>query len=166
VNGVVILQATPAGTSGFRQGLANSTWLRKLELVHGEAYSASLQEFVVDLSEDRAGHFVTVGEFEDTTELKPRQTILRTTISSLPGEPYTLLQPIPLKIDQVGEGDFLAGFDEANIAMSGETSQEAFQNLIAEILNAFESFSVEEANLGPEPARQLRILKKYLAPQQ
>lgn len=166
MNGAVRLQTTSAGTSGFRPGLASSTSLRKLELAQGEAYRLSSQTFVLDLNEGTKKHFVIVGEFEDATGLKPRQTILRTAISSLPGEPYTLLQPIPVKIEQIEEGDFLAGFDEANVAMSGETYQEAFQNLVAEVLNSFESFITEEANLGPEPARQLGILKKYLAPQQ
>lgn len=83
-------------------------------------------------------------------------------ISSLHDEPYTLLQPIPIRIEKVEEDDFLACFEEANISMSGETPDEAFQNLIADILEAFELFCTEETTLGPEPTRQLDVLRRYL----
>ena len=86
----------------------------------------------------------------------------RAFISSLPGEPYTLLRPIPVKIEQVEQDDFLARFEEANIGMSGETAQEALQNLLIDVLDAFELFCKEETNLGPEPTCQLRVLRRYI----
>ena len=86
-------------------------------------------------------------------------------ISSIPSEPYILLRSISVKIKRIEDNDFLASFEEANISMSGETEQEALQNLIAHILDVFEIFSEEESSLGPEPARQLRVLKQYIKPQ-
>lgn len=85
-------------------------------------------------------------------------------LHSFPGEPYDILQPIPIKIECMGEDDFLASFDEVNLSIGGETEQEALQNIIAEILDTFEIFSGEEYRIGPEPAHQLRVMKKYLKP--
>ena len=87
----------------------------------------------------------------------------RTHIDQFPGESYALRRPIPVAIQRLEADDFVASFEEANLAVSGETSQEAFQNLAIEILNLFEIFSEEESNLGPEPTRQLKVLKQYLA---
>lgn len=159
---IVIGHTTPAGSIRSRPGLTNSTGLYRLDLGYEEADPL----FFFDLSRNVAVDYVIIGEFEDTRQLKSPQGIIRTFINSLPGEPYALLEPIPVKIETVGDGDYIASFDEANIAISGETYQEAFQNLIAEILNSFENFIREEGNLGPEPSRQLRILKRYLKSQQ
>lgn len=86
-------------------------------------------------------------------------------INSLPGEPFNLLKPIPVKIERVDKNDFLVSFEEANITMPGESDQEAFQNLIGHTLDVFEALSNEETSLGPEPARQLKVLRKYLSVQ-
>jgi len=86
-------------------------------------------------------------------------------IYSLPGEPYKLLKPIPVKLEQFGEHEFVATFQESNIAVSGESPREVFQDLIGHILDMFEILIGEESTLGPEPTRQLRVLKKHLAPQ-
>lgn len=86
-------------------------------------------------------------------------------INSLPGEPFNLLKPIPVKIERMDENDFLASFEEANITMPGESDLEAFQNLLGHTLDVFEALSNEETSLGPEPARQLKVLRKYLSVQ-
>ena len=165
MNGNVAIYTSSAGSSAFRSSLASSTWHQVLYLTPGQAYALPTELFWLDLPEDPISLSVAVDEFADAAELIPLRGAIRTTIGLLPGEPYTLLRPIPVRIEQVEAGDFLAEFDEANIAISGETYQEAFQNLIAEILNAFENFSTEEASLGPEPTRQLKVLRNYLRPQ-
>lgn len=159
---IVIGPTTPAGSYKLRPGFVNSSGLYRLDLGYEEADPL----FFLDFSKNPAEDHVIFGEFEDTTQLKSPQGIIKTFIDSLPGEPYTLRRPIPVKIETVGDEDYLASFDEANIAISGETYQEAFQNLVAEVLNSFENFIREETNLGPEPSRQLKILKRYLEPQQ
>ncbi len=83
------------------------------------------------------------------------------TVSSLPSEEFDLLAPFILKIEEE-EGEFLACFEEANIGMSGGTKEEAIENLLADILDTFALFSKEETNLGPEPARQLSVLRRYI----
>ena len=74
---------------------------------------------------------------------------------------YRILQPIPLEIKRVGIGDFEASFREANIAMSGRDSNDAFQALVAEILDTFDLL-LREQSLGPDAAEQLRILHTYI----
>lgn len=97
--------------------------------------------------------------------LRSRNNVLLTYIKNLPGEPYIVRKPIPVKIEQTDEDDHTASFEEANLAISGSTEQEAFQNLILEILNAFEDFCGEEQALGLEPSRQLVIFRQYLVRQ-
>lgn len=83
------------------------------------------------------------------------------TVSSLLNEEFEVLTPLVLKIDEE-EGEFIACFEEANIAMSGDTEEEAIENVLADILDTFVLFSKEETNLGPKPARQLSVLRRYL----
>ena len=89
--------------------------------------------------------------------------VTREKIYSLPGEPYRLLKPIPVKKERVGDNEILASFEEANIAISGESEEEAFQDLVGHILDVFEALRAEETRLGPGPARQMRVLNEYLA---
>lgn len=74
---------------------------------------------------------------------------------------YRILQPIPLEIKRVGTGNFEASFNEANIAMSGSDSNDAFQALVAEILDTLDLL-LSEPSLGPDAAEQLRILRTYI----
>ena len=96
------------------------------------------------------------------TNFNPIDNISHTSIRNFPGEPYAVRSPIPVSIERIDEGDYLASFEEANIASSGITFQEAYQNLAIELLNIFEKFTEEKNNLGPEPTRQLNILRRYL----
>ena len=74
---------------------------------------------------------------------------------------YRILQPISVKIRRVEIGDFEASFREANIAMSGSDSHDAFQALVAEILETFDVL-LREQHLGPDAAEQRRILHTYI----
>lgn len=87
------------------------------------------------------------------------------TVSSLENEEFELLVPFVLTIEEE-EGEFLARFEEANIAMSGDTEKEAIENVLADILDTFILFSREETNLGPEPARQLSVLRRHIRSKQ
>jgi hypothetical protein len=82
-----------------------------------------------------------------------------------PGEPYRLLKPISVQIKSLGDDDFLASLSEANIAISGDSPQEAFQSLASHILDVFEILEREESTLGPEPTRQLAVLREHIAAQ-
>ncbi len=54
-----------------------------------------------------------------------------------------------------------AMFADANIAMSGVDTQDAYQSLIAEILDTFDTLSVEPI-LAPEAVAQFEILKNHI----
>ena len=55
----------------------------------------------------------------------------------------------------------MAAFREANIAMSGSDNNDAYQALVAEILETFDVL-IGERNLGQDAAEQLRILSTYI----
>ena len=75
---------------------------------------------------------------------------------------YRVRQSLPVKITRIGAGNFEASFREANIAISGTDSDDAYQALVAEILDTLDTL-VEEPNLIPRAARQLQILREYIA---
>ncbi len=83
-------------------------------------------------------------------------------IDNLDEPGYRLLRPIPVEIRRVEYGYFLASFSDANIAISGQDSDDAFQTLKVEIIETFEVL-IEEPNLGPDAKEQLRTLNIYIA---
>ena len=74
---------------------------------------------------------------------------------------YDVLRRIPVEIRRVGIGDFEASFREANIAISGSDQNDAYQALVAEILDTFDVL-LSEQNLGPDAAEQRRLLNAYI----
>ncbi|HYN19458.1 MAG TPA: hypothetical protein VE078_00745 [Thermoanaerobaculia bacterium] len=83
-------------------------------------------------------------------------------ISTLAPEPYELLRPIPVLIRLSGD-EFVASFMEANVNASGETQQEAFENVKSLILDVFDSLRSHPAEkLGPEPTRRLAVLRNFI----
>ena len=83
------------------------------------------------------------------------------TIDSLGEEDYTVLRPIPYQIKQLRADDFLATFDEGNIAIGGDDAQDAYQSLVAEILDTLDRLS-SESRLSPAASRQLETLRRYI----
>ena len=83
-------------------------------------------------------------------------------ITTMAPEPYKILQSIPAVVVPAADG-FNATFFDANIATSGDTQEEAFSNLRSLILDTFEYLGSEaQETLGPEPARQLAVLREFL----
>ncbi len=79
------------------------------------------------------------------------------------GEPgYYLLRPIPAEISQVGPATFEASFAAANIAMVGTDTDDAFQGLVAQLLDTFDGLVDAESRLGRSAAEDLRVLRTYL----
>ncbi len=83
-------------------------------------------------------------------------------IEDLREDEYRVLQPIRVRVKRIGLGNFEASFPEANISISGIHSDDAYQALVAEILDTFDILN-EEAVLGPAASDQLRILRTYIA---
>jgi hypothetical protein len=73
-----------------------------------------------------------------------------------------VLRPILIEIERIGDTDFTASFKEANIAIGGLDRQDAYQALVAEILDTFDALTEEENNLGPDAATQLQTLRAYI----
>jgi hypothetical protein len=83
-------------------------------------------------------------------------------VDSFAPEPYRVLKPILVSVHCV-EGGFNAGWFDANIRSSGDNEEEAVSNLKSLILDLVDSLSKESAEkLGPEPTRQLAVLKEYI----
>jgi hypothetical protein len=73
-----------------------------------------------------------------------------------------LRRPISVRCEYPNRGEVVAVFEQAGIAMSGDSVEDAINGLIVEILDAFEDYSAEEANLGPGPRQQLHVLREYV----
>lgn len=94
--------------------------------------------------------------------LSSRTETVTVSISTFAPEPYEVLRPIPVLIRPDGE-EFIASFVEANVNASGETQQEAFENVKTLILDVFDSLrSHSPEKLGPDPARRLAVLRDFL----
>jgi hypothetical protein len=93
--------------------------------------------------------------------LESMQTLV-VPINTFAPEPYELLKTFFVSVHSI-EGGFHAGWFDANIHTTGDNEEEAISNLKSLILDFFDSFSNEPPEkLGPEPTRQLAILKQYL----
>jgi hypothetical protein len=83
--------------------------------------------------------------------------------SDLPeDEPYNIIRDFPIKITKNTEVEFTATFEDANLSIGGISYRDAFQALIYEILDAFDYYSEHQAELGPEPQRQLAVLNQHI----
>ena len=71
-------------------------------------------------------------------------------------------KPIPIRIFILDSSEFIASFDEANIAMGGETSIDAKEALLEEILASYDALTEHEGRLGLQMELQLVALKKYI----
>ena len=71
-----------------------------------------------------------------------------------------LQRPIWVRCEYPNRGEVVAVFEQAGIAMSGDSVEDAISGLMVEIFDAFEDYSTEEASLGPGPRQQLRVLRE------
>jgi len=98
--------------------------------------------------------------FEEATQQKnDKQTSV--TIISLGFGKRVLLKPMSLRIENVGDDEFIASFPEAGIEMSGDSATEAIQLLKSHLVALFDIYRTE-SKLGPEPQKQLKILEGYI----
>ena len=87
----------------------------------------------------------------------------RELITDFSGEPYTALRGIPITVRSIDAGEgFEVSWDEANIAMVGDSKIEAIHALTENILYTMEALEENENCLAPEPKRQLNVLRTYL----
>lgn len=74
---------------------------------------------------------------------------------------YNVTVPIPVTIERVDDKTYQATFEEANIAITGFDGQDAYQSLVAEILDTYDTL-VNEPELGRDAAAQLAVLRRHI----
>ena len=128
---------------------------------HDPTTSVIGQQILRDISSDDTHRFFLPGPLPSVS-VPPRS--VRTTIAEFPGgEPYEVKKPIEVTIKENALGDFLARFEEANLAMPGETLEDSRSALAAHILDVYELLKKEPPKkLGSEAKRQLAILRKFV----
>lgn len=103
-----------------------------------------------------------------TTErvpILPQTRFMLYVITSFAPERYEVLSEIPVVVREIGDerDNYVARFADANVNASGDSADEAFANLKSALLSKFEYFSsVPKQKLGPEPRRQLAVLKSFI----
>jgi hypothetical protein len=87
-----------------------------------------------------------------------------TCISSFADEPYDLIRPIPVTVQEVEEGVFVATFLDANVSMTGETLPESVRELADYLLDLYDRLNeLSSDELGPGPSRQLAVLNQFIS---
>ena len=77
-------------------------------------------------------------------------------------EPFRLSDPIWTVVQPIDDS-FVATFFDANVSTSGDTQEEAVANLKDLILDIYVDLEEEpEERLGPEPKRQLAVLRSLI----
>ncbi|GEM_PF-3582600 len=97
---------------------------------------------------------------EEVAELREAQSV-QAVIASLADESYDLVKHIPVVIQGAGD-EWTATFFDANIAISGDTQEEAVDNLKGLIVDMFESLEEDKEILGLGPAKQLTTLRDFI----
>lgn len=84
-------------------------------------------------------------------------------INGFDPEPFELLRPLVVLVQQVDDDDYNASFFDANLCAAGSNPSEAIDSLKSLMLGRFEFLeSLPSKKLGPGPARQLAVLRAYL----
>ena len=99
-------------------------------------------------------------EATDATVVTP--TIERFVVEDLGDAEYRVRRPIPVEIERLGIGEYEARFCEANVAIGGTDVQDAYQALVADILDTFDLLT-ENDNLGRSLVEQRQVLQSYIA---
>ena len=164
-------EATPVSETFLRPNESTTDWLHAIPIV-GSTSSRAFPglfkftrvtpsgEFEFDAEQPTADHTQRWEVRKAEADQAPQRSEYDW-IDDLGEAGYRILRPIPLEIKRDGGGNFEASFREANIAMSGSDSHDAFQALVAEILDTFDLL-LSEPSLGPDAAEQLQILRKYI----
>lgn len=87
---------------------------------------------------------------------------LRIPVATLAPEPYEIIRPFEA-IVELSEGEYIGSFFDAGISASGESPMEAFANLKDMVTGVFGLLlDMDGAHLGPEPKRQLDVLREFI----
>ena len=84
-------------------------------------------------------------------------------VTNFAPEPFDVLQEFKVVVRADGEGAYIASHFDGNISTSGDTPEEAVDNLKGFMLDLFEDYDSEPPErLGPAPAKQLAVLKTII----
>lgn len=85
-------------------------------------------------------------------------------VESLAPEPFAVLRSFHVVVRAQDDG-YIATFFDANLSASGDTREEAVTNLKDIIVGVYRVLaSHQQHELGPGPAKQLRVLRDFIAP--
>ena len=129
--------------------------LEMLQLMKGVATLGEEVPRLAELQESALNRIVDLNRVAQTPSII-------VPISTLAPTPYTLIRDIPCLVQPADSG-FVATFFDANISASGDTQQEALENLKALLVDIYDDLVSEpDEKLGPEPKRQLEVLKTLI----
>ncbi|HUT14174.1 MAG TPA: hypothetical protein VMY42_27055 [Thermoguttaceae bacterium] len=94
------------------------------------------------------------------SQLESSQSII-VPVTTLDPEPFQLLRDMQFVVRPTDDG-YLATLFDANIGMTGDTREEAVANLKVLIVDIFDQLEQNEDKLGPEPARQIAVLRSFM----
>ena len=85
-------------------------------------------------------------------------------LARLPDASLEVSRPIPGVVEKQDDDNYVATMTAANLNASGDTPKEALENL-GDIITATYTFfqSLDPQALGPEPTRQIRVLRQHIA---
>jgi hypothetical protein len=84
-----------------------------------------------------------------------------TIIQDLGSASYEILKSIPVEV-QEEDGAFVASFFDANIGITGDTKEEAVENLRFLLTDMFDDLESQESQLGPHPQQQLAVMRSFM----
>ncbi len=88
---------------------------------------------------------------------------MQTFITSLLDTQFKIVKPIPVIIMKFSPGNYIANVPIANIGASGDTVQEAINNLKDTIAAKYRLFASKPPKvLGTGPTKQLHFLKEHI----
>jgi len=124
---------------------------------------AQLANRINGLEDLHRSDFGLLHERVKALEEQSQQRSIATCINSLELKGAKVAIPIPVAIHASGD-EYIATFFDANISSGGDTPQEAFHNL-CDILVAKITLlaSLTPEQLGREPARQLAVIREFVA---
>jgi hypothetical protein len=103
-----------------------------------------------------------IAVLRERTHLLEEQRPLLVPVQTLEPEPYRTLAPFTVVV-RAEQDEYLASWFDANLVASGSSPEEAFSNLKDIIVAVYESLkNLPEEQMGPGPARQIKILRKFI----
>jgi hypothetical protein len=99
---------------------------------------------------------------EATSEVGSNAHRIELIIDSLPN--HTLIEPIPISIESLGEKVFTAAVRNLDISTTGNSIGEALLVLKGQIETIYQDLSKKQQNLDVHQKRTLQMLHTYIAP--